>query len=322
MATANRDQADTLSVAEMLRIMDVATALRQDRQLIEEQLNIDQVKALLREKMIAAAKVTGEEVSPEEVDAAIDRYYGRLYTFKEPANSLSMMLARLYVRRLEIAKWGGLALGLALLSWWLFLSPSGLMTVTGRTHQRVERLAAEVARREAAIRALARDPSVNAEVTRLAVEAQTYRRQDDPQKLETVRAALAALESRLGDEYTVTVASPVGGRSAVQRLFRDRDGQRVSGYYLIVQAKRPDGTVLTRRVHDDEADKDKDVTTWAERVPKEVFDRLAKDKRDDGILNETTFAVKKRGEPDEVITMPGPDGQPLRRQGQITEWER
>src|SRR5262249_59048759 len=123
------------------------------------------------------------------------------------------------------------------------------------------------------------------------------------------------------DEYTVTVASPVGGRSAVRRRFRDKDGGRVSGYYLIVQAKRPNGTVLTRRVHDDEKDQDKDVTTWAERVPEEVYRRLAKDQTEDGILNETTFAVKQRGEPDEVITMPGPDGRPLRRLGQITEWD-
>jgi hypothetical protein len=320
MSPAKSDQADTLSVAEMLRIMDVATALRQDRELVETQLNIDQLKALLREKMISAAKVTGEEVSTEEVDAAIDRYYSRLYTFEEPANSLSLSLAHLYVRRLEIAKWGGLALVSVLLVWWLFLSPRGPLTVTGRNLQRVERLSAEIAEREATIRALTRDPSVSADVARLDAEAKTYGNQGDAQKLESVRARLAGLETRLGDQYNVTVASPVGGRSAVQRLFRDKDGQRVSGYYVIVQAKRPDGSVLTRRVHDDEKNQDKDVTTWAERVPKEVYDRLAKDKKEDGILNETTFAVKKRGEPDEVITMPGPAGQPLRRLGQITEW--
>jgi hypothetical protein len=320
MATAPSDQAEKLSVSEMLRIMDVATALRQDRQLIEEQLNIDQLKALLREKMIAAAKVTGEEVSLEEIDAAIERYYARLYTFKEPPNSLSLTLARLYVRRFEIAQWAGLVLGTTLLLWWLFLSPNGWLTVTGRTHQRVERLAAEITRREASIHALARDPSVNEQATKLAAEAKTYRQQGDPQKLETVRAALEGLESRLGDEYTVSVASPVSGRSAVQRLYHDKEGEKVSGYYLLVQAKRSDGTVLTRRIHDDEKNKDKDVTIWGERVPREVFDRLARDKKEDGILNETTFAVKKRGEPDEVITMPGADSQPLRRLGQITEW--
>lgn len=320
MATANSDRADTLSVAEMLQIMDVATALRHDRQLVEQELNRDQLTALLREKMIAAAKVTGEEVSPEEVDAAIERYYGRLYTFKEPPRSLTLLLAHLYVRRVEIAKWGAAALGSAFLVWWLFLWPWGPLTVTGRTRQRVERLAAEIAQREAAIRALARDTSSGDEAARLAAEAETYRRQGDPQKLETVRAALAGLESRLGEEYTVSVASPVGGRSAVQRLFHDKDGRRVSGYYLIVQAKRPDGTVLTRRVHDDETDKNKDVTVWGERVPEDVYRRLEKDKKDDGILNETTFAVKKRGEPDEAITMIGSDGQPLRHLGRITEW--
>jgi hypothetical protein len=89
---------------------------------------------------------------------------------------------------------------------------------------------------------------------------------------------------------------------------------------LIVEARTSDGTALKRRVHNIETGKDKEVTKWAERVPKEVYDRLARDKKEDGVLNETTFAVKRRGEAEEQVTMPGADGKPLTRLGQITEW--
>jgi hypothetical protein len=192
------------------------------------------------------------------------------------------------------------------------------LTLTGRTQRRVERLAAEVARRGDAVKAIARDPAVDDELKRLTAEADAYRREGDPTKLQAVSARLAGLDARLRDEYTVTVVQGAGRKSAVDRYFKESKGG--VAYYLIVEAKRPDGSLVTRRIHNDETGKDKDVTTWAERVPKEVYDRLAKDKREDGVLNETTFAVKKRGEAVEVVTMPGADGQPLRRLGQITEW--
>ena len=42
--------------------------------------------------------------------------------------------------------------------------------------------------------------------------------------------------------------------------------KKLSGHYLFVQARKADGTVLPRRIHDDELDKYKDVTVWAEQA--------------------------------------------------------
>ncbi len=80
MSTVNRDRPDALSVDRILRIMDVATAIRQDRETVDEQLNLDELKARLRERIVAATTATGEEVSSEEVDAAITQYYASLYS--------------------------------------------------------------------------------------------------------------------------------------------------------------------------------------------------------------------------------------------------
>jgi hypothetical protein len=211
-------------------------------------------------------------------------------------------------------------LGSVALVGWLFLWPAGPLTVTGRAHRQAEALARQIAKSRDAIQANVQDPGIANELARLATEADVYRKQDDPKKLESVRATLANLEARLRDEYHVSVVSEPGRKSGIDRYFTDRDGRRVSGYYVIVEARKPDGTVVRRRIHNSESGRDEDVTTWAERVPKEVYDRLAKDKKEDGILNETAFAVKRRGFADEEITMPGPDGRPLTRTGQITKW--
>ena len=320
MTRLDRGRPDSLSVPEMLRIMDVATALRQDRELVEEQLNVEELKERLKERMLAASKVTGESVTPEEVDAAIRQYYASLYSFREPKLGLSVALAHLWVRRVAAFWMAWAAVAAVGLAWWLLISPTGPLTASGRNHRRVETLAATIAGESKVVRALAADPSVAPEVARLDAEARVYREKDDPKGLESVRKSLADLGARLGESYNVAVVSGAGRKSAVDRYYRDKDGRRVSGFYLIVEARTPDGKALTRRIHNDENDSYKEVTAWAERVPEAVYERLKKDKLEDGILNETAFAAKRKGFPDEEITMPGPDGKPLARLGRITEW--
>ena len=320
MTRLDRDRPDSLSVPEMLRIMDVATALRQDRELVEEQLNVEALKERLKERMLAASKVTGESVTPEEVDAAIRQYYASLYSFREPKLGVPVALAHLWVRRVAIARTAGVALVAVGMAWWLFLSPTASLSPRGRNHRQVEALAATIARTGKDIRALAADKAVAPEVDRLAAEAEVYRKRDDTDGLERVRKSLADLEKRLGEAYTINVVPGADRKSAIDRYFKDREGKRLAGYYLIVEARAPDGTVLRRRIHDDQNDSHKDVTTWAERVPEAVYERLKRDKLKNGTLNETAFAVKRKGVADEEVTMPGPDGKPLARLGRITEW--
>ena len=77
---------------------------------------------------------------------------------------------------------------------------------------------------------------------------------------------------------------------------------------------------MRRSIESSETRKTSFIDSWAEQVPKEVYDRIAADKKADGILNETLFSVKKRGFRDEEIRIEGADGKPLTRLGQITEW--
>lgn len=106
---------EQLSLPELIRIMDVATALRKEDEVVEEQLNLDQIKVRLRERLLEAAKVSGEPVTAEQIDAAIEDYYDKLHEFEEPEWSLQVLLAKLYAHRITIIKWG-LAIA-AVLAW-------------------------------------------------------------------------------------------------------------------------------------------------------------------------------------------------------------
>lgn len=92
---ANED----LSIAEMTRLMDVAAAVRKERLTAEQQLNLADTKRLLRERLLESARVTGDPVTEQEIDAAIDAYYARLHKFKPPKPGMETFLASLYVRR-------------------------------------------------------------------------------------------------------------------------------------------------------------------------------------------------------------------------------
>jgi hypothetical protein len=317
---------DELSLPEMLRIMDVATALRQDRELVEKQLNVDELKARLRERLLASSTVTGEPVTPEEVDRAIDRYFASQNTFREPPRSIETALAHLYIRRLTLAKWGGAALVAVLGAWLLFVSPSAPFSPSGRARRELSNLNSSVARAVQTIRTIARDPAAVEQADRLARESETFAQQKDRERLATTLAALNDLSARLEEQYTLRVVSEPGNpkvKSGVDRYFTDETGRRVSGYYLIVQAVGPDGRPIKRRIKSVEAKADEpaeEVTVWAERVPKEVYDRLGRDKREDAILDEDTYGTKERGYLDERVTMKGPNGRPLERLGQITRW--
>jgi hypothetical protein len=287
---------------------------------VAEQLNFDQVKARLRERLVAAARASGEPARPEEIEAAIEEYFSRMHAYREPPLGVETVLAHLYVRRGAIA--AGLVATLAglVLVWGLFLRPSAPLTITGRTQKAVARLSAQIEQEGREAAALARDPAALARLDSYRKEAAALAEQENPAGLERVRANAEALVGQLEADYVVEVVREPGRRSGVDTYYTDAEGRRAAGYYLIVEARKAGGVRVPRSIRNEESGKTKTVTTWAERVPKAVYDRVAADKRADGRVDDYLYAVKRRGWLDEQIQMKGPDGAPLARLGQITEW--
>jgi hypothetical protein len=102
---ATEAPAERLSLEEMLRIMDVATAFRKEQAEVHQQLNLAETKTMLRLRLREAAAHTGESLSDEQIDVAIEHYYDKLHTFVEPAGSWELVLAHVYVRRNQILGW-------------------------------------------------------------------------------------------------------------------------------------------------------------------------------------------------------------------------
>jgi len=307
-----------LSLKEMATIMDVASQLRREQAVVEQQLNLDQVKQALRERLLDAAKLSGGSVTVEQVDTAVAQYYDRLHTYREPGLGWSTAVAHVWIRRRGL---GALLLGV--LGLWLFylaLLYSGSLPGAIRDERLARQQFARIQSQLLAIEKLSDQPESLEWVRTARQTAEGLLEQRSVSPMSELAAELDSMAERLAAEYTVTILSAPGEQSGTERLYNDESGTRLSGFYVFVEARDPRGKVLTLPITNRETGKVERVTRWGEQVPPEVFDRLLADKQADGVLDETLFAVKKRGRAEMDIVLADATGWPVPRQGQITRW--
>ncbi len=334
----------------MLRIMDVASALRRERETAESQLDAGAAKERLRERLLATAAAAGESVTPEEVDAAIEQYFAQQHRYQDPPPSWRRFRAHLWVFRHGLTI---LFVLVALLTWGLAAlvgafggdaSPSPTPTprvveaprpqpqlpggtITNPPTPQPPKLDFDPAQQLAAAWAafqqgqgaaerLAADAAARERVQAVARSGAAAHAAANLGELRDATNALAGLTARLEETYTVRIVSRPGEDSGVER----RAGGRTSGLYVIVEAIDADGRAVSRRIRDAESGRLRDVTKWGEQVTEAVWNRVVADKQADGIVDEAEFARKVRGAYDEGVVLDGGDGKPLRRGRQITTW--
>jgi hypothetical protein len=132
---------EKLDIKSFLTMMDVASAIRKQKEEIDKQLNIDETKADLRKRILETSKVTGESLTEDEVNLAIESYFSGLYSFKEPERNLGYALAGLYVNRDEISnKYVKPAVAVALLGALSWSTVKLVMTIrSGLLEDKVEK---------------------------------------------------------------------------------------------------------------------------------------------------------------------------------------
>ncbi len=306
----------SLSLAEMMRIMDVATEMRNQRETVEKEFAVDETKRLLREKLLQTTAITGERVTDAEVDAAIEAYFSTLYTYHEPKGSLSLMLAHLYVRRGHLAIVAVLAVTLLVTGWLTMRIATTKFSRTARSIRKATRIESSIRSNLMRARAISKDSDVTEELDRWEDQSKVAREQLDTETLEKVNNRLMELLTQLSDAYEVRILADPDQRSGFTRYFKDE----IPAYYLIVYAKNEKGEIIRRTIENAETHQSLTVDRWAEQVPKDVYDRIADDKKSDGILNETLFAIKEPGKRDEEIRLKGSDEKPISRMAELTTW--
>lgn len=340
----------------MLRIMDVASALRRERETAEAVLDVATAKQKLRERLLATAAAAGEPVTAAEVDAAIEQYFRQQHEYRDPPAGWGRFWASAWVMRRILLLVGGVLVGgtvgiLLLVSTMAnsFAPPSkplpkplpkpAATTPAPQVESPVPvpvapdpvpvredaapsqdpalaALWAQFQQDGAAAAILAEDADGKQRVQRLRDRGAAAQAAGSVAQLRAAAGELGTLVARLGEEYSVTIVSRPGEKSGVER-YDDRG--RVSGYYLIVEAVAPDGRVLPRAIKNAETQRIETVTKWGELVGTATWERVVADKQADGVIDDAHFAHKNRGSYEEQTVLQE-GGKPLRRGRQITKW--
>jgi len=291
---------------ELMLAMDVVDTLRHRELVLERELDADdrdqQLLDRLREIYTAQGIVVTDEVLVQGVRAL------REERFLYPATTASFgrSLASLYVTRARWGKWVGgtvTLVAVGLLAFQLF--------VRGPELRAIEELPVDLEGAYQGIVIATQDPAAleDAGVFKSAGDAAVASRDYDAARVSV--AELNALSAKLQQQYELRIVSRPGEQSGVWRIPDDNRG--VQNYYLIVEAIAPDGAPLRLPIVSEEDGRTRGVRQWGLRVDQQTFERVAADKRDDGIIQQATVGAKRRGQLDVQYSVPTTGAA-------ITEW--
>lgn len=290
---------------EVMLAMDVVDTLRHQQDLALRELGTDAKEKQLIEKLRDIYSQQGIEVPDRILREGVAALQESRFVYDPPAPGFGTTLARLYVSR---KSWGKpVALVLAA----LVVAAIGFFGIW----QPYQRGIAEAARLElseglpARLDALYQTIYEETKVQQAVLDAealrtrgQSYAAEGNRAAAERAEAELVALRDRLRQDYTLRVVN----RSDVQSGFWTIPdiNTEATNYYIVVEALDGDGKALSLPILNEENGETEVVSMWGVRVPEAVYDAVAADKRDDGIIQVNQVGRKAYGFLDVEYTMP------------------
>ena len=281
---------------EVMLAMDVVDTLRHRSKVVDQELSQEgrdeELKARLR-KIYAAQGIDVPEHVLDEGVAALKE--GR-FTYRPPRESLSLKLARIYVAR---RRWGGWALGvLGALAVGIAAYFLVVVAPRGALPGQLQAVRAEVTQ-------LAKAPAAQEQVAALFESGQSALARGDTADAKAALASMQELRERLAQTYTIEIVSRSGERSGVWRTSGSDGAFR--NYYIVVEGIGTGGRRVSVPIRNEETGKVEQVERWAIRVEKRVFEQVARDKQDDGIIQNKRVGTKRKGflEPEYLIPTTG-----------------
>lgn len=286
---------------EVMLAMDVVDTLRHRQLLVERELSAeDRDKRLLaRLKDIYAAQ--GIEVPEHVLAEGVQALNENRFTYEPAAPGLATWFAHRYVER---GTWGKVVAGVIAVVAVVWLGYAFL--VSGPAERRLEDIPRNLAAQQAAVVELAQADEVKARAVALQARGKAALDAGDVAAAEQAVADLEALRAALELEYELRIVSRPDELSGVWRVPEANPDAR--NYYIIVEAvTTADGKTLTLPIRNEEDGRTYQVDKWALRVDGSVFRQIEADKRDDGIIQNNRFGVKRRGrlEPDYLVPTTG-----------------
>jgi hypothetical protein len=287
---------------EVMLAMDVVDTLRHHEKLVARELDSDTRDEQLKEKLRRIYRTQGIEVPDHVLEEGVQALREDRFSYRAPKKSFANKLARIYISRDRWGKWliGMMAVCLLALVAYQFMvaGPRSAMPDKIRSSYQVVWHSAQS------------DKARNV-VKRINARAETAVQDGNQKEMEKALASFDQLKKLLDQEYTLRIVARPGEPSGVWRVPDINSSAR--NYYIIVEPVAADGEILQVPVMSEETGKQAMVSKWGTRVEEDVFQRVAADKQDDGIIQNNTLGNKKKGYLDPGYTIPTSGGA-------ITSW--
>ena len=283
-----QDNADRQPLDDVMLAMDVVDTLRHQQVLIDRELNTEDRDRKLVARLREIYASQGIDVPDHVLEEGVEALKEDRFTYTPGPDNLQSRLARLYIRR---DKWGRpLLLGLGAV---LIVVLAYTLLIRGPAQRELAALPGKLEQRHEQLLAQAKGETARERSEALYARASSALVGGDEEAARALLDQMGALQKEIELEYELRIISRPGERSGVWRIPDANSSAR--NYYLIVEAVTPDGTVLQRDVVNEEDGKSYRVDKWGLRVDQSLFERIAADKQDDGIIQQSWFGVKRRG---------------------------
>ncbi|KKB76735.1 hypothetical protein VW35_18495 [Devosia soli] len=299
---------------EVMLAMDVVDTLRHRQDLVTRELDGSAREAQLIERLREIYRQQGIEVPDHILREGVEALAQSRFAYDSPAPGLKTSLARLYVSR---QRWGRpvvFALG-AILALGVGYFGVYQPIAANRAHQeQVELTEGLPAQMDALYQTIFDETKVQqavVEADALVKRGKAFAAEGNRTGAEDVITDLTALRDRLRQEYVVQVVNRSGEQSGFWTF--PEINTDATNYYLVVEARDPDGNVLSLPILNEETGQTETVSVWGQRVPESVYNAVAADKRDDGIIQANEVGRKSDGFLDLEYLMPVLDGA-------LTQW--
>lgn len=290
---------------DVMLAMDVVDTLRHRQDLVARELDGAAREAQLIEKLRAIYAQQGIEVSDAILREGVNALAESRFTYDPPPAGFGTTLARLYVSR---KRWGRPVLALAVV---LLVALVGYFGVwrplqAGQAEQaRLELSQGLPAQMDMLYQTIYDETKVQqavAEAEALRSRGKAFAEEGNRAGAEDAVEKLTALRDQLRQEYVLRVVN----RSGVQSGFWTfpEINTDATNYYIVVEAIGADGNRLNLPILNDETGETETVSMWGLRVPQSVYNAVAADKRDDGIIQANEVGRKSDGFLDVEYLMP------------------
>lgn len=299
---------------DVMIAMDVVDTIRHRDDLVRRELNDEAREAELIERLREIYRQQGIEVSDTVLAEGVKALKESRFTYTPQPPSLKRTMFEIWAGRRRYGPFAAALAGVVVFAfgyhYFNVTRPAQLAEEQARI-EITETLPRSIRQAHADIVKVATDASLKPRADQLLADGEKAIRDKD----RTAASKIATEMKRLGDEvaaeYTLTIVSRPGETTGVWR--RPPRGATQRNYYIIVEALTADGRKLRLPIRNEENGETEVVDKFGVRVPQAIFDAVAADKRDDGIVQRNRYGVKRRGTVKVDYLMPF-DG------GMITKW--